>query len=592
MPTEDGRACFHESQKLSVRDSMQRKRVLVIGLDGATFDLLIPLFGLDWMPFFSSLLAKSYYSDLLSTVPPISAAAWTTFITGVNPGQHGILQFVALRPNQATSDDDSQEIFPGGFSLLNASSIRCQTLWELLSQAGKYQVVINVPMTYPPRPINGIMVTGMMTPTGASIYTYPPQLSQSLSQAHYEIDLSIAEKEFDFDPARLIDRLRQLLMKRRSVALQLMRREPWDFFMLVFTGTDRLQHRFFRCIVPGFPQYDSTEAIRLRPQLERYFRDLDHALAQLVAAAGSDTTVIILSDHGFGPVSERTVHRISMMKKLGLTKYGAKSCVVRLRYAVEGYLGLTPDRVRKLAKSVLPGKWASKMESGVRQSQLAAGAYAPAYSVTLHEHVGGIYINRHRGAGDHSATSMSDDAYEAFRQEIVSSLKKLVDPETEVSLIPNVYTREELYSGMALEDCPDIVFYVAPGYGLSGGVGPAGAMVSPRRGEPHKQGTHRDEGILLICGPSVEAQHAAEHRLIDVTSTILYLLDVPIPPAMDSRPILEAFERQAVAQRPPRYADSTLVSRFSSEPELGEEGMSEEDAQEVLKRLRGLGYIE
>jgi hypothetical protein len=117
-------------------------------------------------------------------------------------------------------------------------------------------------------------------------------------------------------------------------------------------------------------------------------------------------------------------------------------------------------------------------------------------------------------------------------------------------------------------------------------------LVSPRRSEPHKQGTHRDEGILLICGPRVEAHKASQQQLIDVTSTILYLLDVPIPLAMDSRPILEAFQRQAVTQRAPRYSDSAADRRLSYDSELSKEGISDEDAEEVLKRLRGLGYIE
>jgi predicted AlkP superfamily phosphohydrolase/phosphomutase len=564
---------------------MLARRVLVIGLDGITFDLLTPLLDKGLMPYLASLLDKSYHVVLLSTMPPISATAWTTLITGVNPGKHGILQFVSLRPNQLAADSESvQEVFPGGISLLNANSIPCITLWKLLTKAKKKQIIINVPMTYPPRPIDGVMITGMMTHPSASVFTYPPELSQRLREVQYEIDLSIAEKEFDFDPARLIDRLHELMMKRRDVALKLMREESWDFFMVVFTSTDRLQHRFWKDIVPEYPEHDSPEAVQLRPNLEQYFRDLDQTIAQLGTTAGPDTTVIIMSDHGFGPASKRTVHRLSMMQALGLMATSTGSGIVRLRNLVEGYLGLTPDRVRKLAKAALPGKWATKLEAKAREAQLVATAKDLAYSVTLDERVGGIYINRDQ-------LSERVDSYETLRKEIISNLKKLVDPETRVLLIAKVYTREELYSGPALDECPDIVFCLTSGYGLSGGVGPGSTLVSPRRSEPNKQGTHRDEGILLIYGPNVNVKQNAQERLVDLTSTILYLLEVPIPTTMDSRPILVAFDEKSVAERPPFYIDMYPGNLVSDVPD-SESYISQEDAQQLMERLRGLGYIE
>ncbi|NIN70135.1 MAG: hypothetical protein GTO63_36745 [Anaerolineae bacterium] len=560
-----------------------RPKVLVIGLDGATFDLLNPLFARGLMPFLQSLMGSSYSGTLLSTVPPISATAWATFVTGVNPGSHGILQFVRLRPSEnGSAPSASREIFPGGVSFLDASSIRGVRLWDILSAAHKRQIVINVPLTYPPRPIDGVMITGMMTPPSASVFTYPPDLSSRLLEGKYEIDLTVSEKDFSFDPSRLIYRLHELLVKRRDVALKLLQ-EPWDFSMAVFTGTDRLQHRFWKYLVPGFAEYDSVEAAHLRPALEQYFEGLDQALARLVNCAGANTTTVLLSDHGFGPVSERTIHRLSLMRALGLGKAAAKSGVGRLRTVVEGYLGLTPDQMRKLAAKALPRQWVSRLEARARDTLITASASDPAYSVTLHEFIGGIYIDRGQLADDHSA--------EVFRQEIMSGLEKLVDPDTGTPLVAKAYSREELYSGPALEECPDIIFYVTPGYGLSGGYGPGGSIVSPRRSDLNKQGTHRDDGMLLIRGPNVNPKQEVRERLVDVTSTILYLLDVPIPSAMDSRPILRAFRKEAVAKRPPEYADVALESTASgaggAQPQV-----SEEDAEELLARLRGLGYIE
>lgn len=334
---------------------MAAQKVLVIGLDGMTFDLLNPLLAHGTMPFLGSLLQEGHSGTLWSTTPPISATAWSTFIAGTNPGQHGILQFVTLRPGEiAAGEQPAQELFPGGVSLLNADSIRGKTLWDLLTAAGKRQVVINVPMTYPARPLNGCMVTGMMTPPSAQVFTDPPELSARLREAQYEIDLSVSEKEFDFDPHHLVDRLRELLRKRQDTALQLMGEESWDLFMVVFTTTDRLQHRFWKYVVPGGLEYDSPQAVQLRPELLGYFEELDEALTRLVQSAGPETTVVILSDHGFGPVSERTVHRLSLMEALGLGQAGAQSGVMRVRSFLEGRLGLTPTQLRRLAKRLLP----------------------------------------------------------------------------------------------------------------------------------------------------------------------------------------------------------------------------------------------
>ena len=563
---------------------MEAPRVLVIGLDGVTFDLLAHVFARGLMPFLQSVAETSYSGVLLSTVPPISATAWATFITGVNPGKHGILQFVTLRAGgDESSGRAAQEVFPGGMSILNADSIRGARLWDVLTGAGKRQIVINVPLTYPPCQLNGVMITGMMTPPSASVFTHPPELSQKLVDAHYETDLGVSEKEFHFDPGRLVDRLHELLVKRLDVAVRLMDSEPWDFSMVVFTGTDRLQHRFWKYVVPGFPEYDSPEAVRLRPELDRYFRVLDQAIARLMSTADDNTLTIILSDHGFGPVSDHTVHRLSMMRALGLGERGAKSGVGRLRAVIEGRIGLTADDIRKVARTVLPRQWVAKLEAGARESLLTASAQDRAYSVTLHEYVGGIYINSSLFA-DHKSMRQ-------FRGDIVAGLQKLRDPGRGTPVIARVRTREELYAGPALEECPDIVFHLIPGYGLSGGVGPQGQLVSERRSDPHKQGTHRDEGILLLRGKHVNATQGVRERLMDVTSTILYWLRVPVPTSMDSRPILTAFNDDLLSKQPAVYTDMTPHPVPPGARDLETE-MVEEDADELLARLRGLGYIE
>lgn len=563
---------------------MNASKLLVIGLDGVPRQLLETVFAAGWMPFLKTLWEGGYRADLASTVPPLSAPAWVTFATGVNPGEHGILHFVSLRPGAAARQrtDEAQWVFHDCVSLLNSDRIQGATLWQLLSNAGRRQVVVNVPITYPPHPINGVMVTGMLTPPSAATFTYPPEWSERLREAGYEIELSLHEKEFDFDARRLVSRLREVLRKRTNACLQLMSEEEWEFFMVVFTGTDRVQHRFWKYLVPGRPEYSSPEAEGLRPDLERYFRDLDETIAELVSAAGPDARTMMLSDHGFGPAPDYTVYSISLMQALGLAGAWQKSRIVRLRRFVEGRLGLTPNQIRRWVRAVLPGRWAARLDSRFREAQLAAGAKDVAYSVAMHADVGGIYIDRRRFP--------SEDAFLTFRQRVADDLRRLSDPATKAPFVRAVQVQEEVYSGSALGECPDIVFYLAPEYGLSGGVGPKGQLVSPRRQDLNKQGVHRDEGILILRGPGIDGSASGpKQRLLDVTATILYLLDVPVPSRMDSRPILRALDAEFVASHPVLHVDAP----WEGEEQVAETGeMSQEDQEALMDRLRGLGYIE
>lgn len=563
---------------------MKGSRLLVIGLDGVPRTLLETVFAQGWMPFLKAMWEGGYRADLASTVPPLSAPAWVTFATGVNPGEHGILHFVSLRPGAAARQgtDEAQWVFHDCASLLNADKIQGAILWQLLSDAGRRPVVVNVPITYPPRPINGVMVTGMLTPPSARIFTHPPEWSERLRKAGYEVELSLHEKEFDFDAQRLVSRLREVLRKRKDACLQLMSDEPWEFFMVVFTSTDRIQHRFWKYLVPGWPEYSSPEAERLRPSIERYFRELDGAIAELVSAAGPDARTMVLSDHGFGPAPDYTVYSISLMQALGLAGAWEKSRVVRFRRFIEGRLGLTPNQIRRWTRAILPKRVAAKLDSRFREAQLQAGAKDVAYSVAMHADVGGIYINRQRFP--------DEDAFLGFRQRVATDLERLREPATQAPFVWAVRLREEVYSGSALDECPDIVFQLAPEYGLSGGVGPKGQLVSPRRQDLNKQGVHRDQGIFLLCGPGArEGADGPQQRLLDITATILHLLDVPIPSQMDSRPMLPALTEEFAASHPVRYAD---VPRDRGEQTTEAAELTSEDQEALMERLRGLGYIE
>jgi len=560
-------------------ESLSDSRALVIGLDGVPFRLLEALFAYDAMPFLRAMLEQSYRAPLASTVPPMSATAWTTFATGVNPGRHGILHFVNLRPQQGEGTN-AQWVFPNCASLLDASQIPQPTLWQILTAAGKRQAIVNVPLTYPPYPVDGVMITGMLTPPSASVFTSPPELSEELRREGYEIDLDVEEKDFDFDHHQLVSRLRQVQRKRTEVALRLLRQEAWDLFMLVYTGTDRAQHHCWKYLVPGAPEYDSPDALALRPLLFQYFSELDQSLEQLVEAAGPQANVMVLSDHGFGPIHDRSVYTLSLMQALDLGETVNRSLLGRFRRVAEGRLGLTPGQMRRWAQRVLPRQWAARIDARFRNAQLAAGARGQAYVVAMHAYIGGIYINH--------AQFPEAGGLESFRRRLMGALEGLADPQTGQPLIERVHRREELYWGERMDECTDLIFYVKPGYGLADGVGPQGQLVSPRRRHLKQQGVHREEGILILRVPEIRAGQGQPQRLLDITATLLHLLDLPIPAQMDSQPILEALRPEALERRAPRQTNESLAA---DQPE-GPVALSPKDQEQLMSRLRGLGYVD
>jgi predicted AlkP superfamily phosphohydrolase/phosphomutase len=320
--------------------------------------------------------------------------------------------------------------------------------------------------------------------------------------------------------------------------------------------------------------------------LDRYFQELDRAVAELTALADEHTTVLIVSDHGFGPISDKTVHRLSMMSALGVLEATQKSAIVRLRQFVEGTLGLKPDRARKIARTLLPQRWAGKLEARARDAQLKAGAQELAYSVTLHEYVGGMYLNHERLAG----------RLEAFRAQTIDALEDLRDPDDGTPLIAKVFRRDELYSGPLVQECPDLIFYLTPGYGLSGGVGQGGRMVTPRVKSALQQGTHRDKGILYVHGPEIvpaRSGRSPARQLCDVTATALYLLGLGIPKEMDGAVIEEAISPALLEALPIRRVDTDLARSGEWPQQAGAgEVMDEADQAELASRLRALGYIE
>ena len=575
----------------------RKRRLLVIGIDGATYTLLDPMTERGLLPNLAALMRRGFRANLRSTIPPNSAAAWATFMTGKNPGRHGVLRFQATRP----SPEIGCEFRPGAYTFLNSASIGGRRIWDILGAAGKRVAVINVPMTYPPRPLNGIMITGLLTPPGARDFTWPPELAESLTS--YQIEQPLAT--MGYSPAadrELVRSSLEILEQQSQTALGLIEREPWDFFFICFTGTDRIQHRLWDHLVrlkdEGRRVKDEGRSAKcelngngralddhrdegdfFRKSLTRYYGLLDATVGRLVEKAGENTNCVILSDHGFGPAPRLAVYRRALARLLGLEEGEGMGGFHSLRAWLERHGIMNGDRLRRLLAGTPLRRLLSRITRVALRKEQEAWRSSRAYLVVLHKYIGGVGIN----------IPQSDPNYDTLRQTLMAQLADVRDPDSGERMVNAVWRREDIYHGRRIEACPDIVFRLDVRYGLAHGESPGGRLVYPKTFR--SRGIHRDEGVLILAGPDV-VQAAPErfYQIEDVAATSLYLLDAPIPSDMDGQVVTDAIA--------PAYLESHAV-RIEQVGEDSEQGpvaaaswRSVEDEEAIAEQLRHWGYLD
>ncbi|MFQ5841663.1 MAG: alkaline phosphatase family protein, partial [Thermodesulfobacteriota bacterium] len=203
------------------------RRVLVIGLDGVPFSLLKRLSAEGKLPNWAKLLESGVFKRMNSIHPCVSSVAWATYMTGKNPGKHNIYGFVDRYPR-------SMDVF-----IPTSRDMDGKTLWEILSQAGKRVVVINVPVTYPPREVNGILISGFLC-TNIDKIAYPKEKAGLLKEIGYRIDVDAWQARKSID--RFLEDLHLTLDKRIEAAFNFLGGEEWDFFQLHIMETDRINH--------------------------------------------------------------------------------------------------------------------------------------------------------------------------------------------------------------------------------------------------------------------------------------------------------------------------------------------------------------
>ncbi len=541
-------------------------RVLVIGIDGATFDLIRPWARAGDLPNLARLMAEGAHGPLESTLPPVTSPAWPTFATGKNPGKHGVFDFI--RP------------MGGKFELINASSLRAPTLWEILSEAGRSVGVMNVPVTYPPRPVNGFIVAGMLSPMEGT-FTYPVDLLDRYAGRlkPYRIAPGVQYKEGNGEA--FIADLLDLVERRGEYALQLMEDHPHDFLMFHFQATDVLQHALWRFIDPAHPRYDADQAAQMAPGFKRVYARIDHTIGEMLDRLDDDATVIAMSDHGFGPL-HYTVNVNLFLLDRGLLRL-KRGAWTRLKTGLFR-AGLTPASIWHLIEDVGLQNYVWHVSKSTRNKVVSKflsfddvdWSRTLAYSIG---HVGQVYINL-KGREPQGIVDPGAD-YEAVRGRVSDALQDLRHPETGQPMVDQVIPGDSVVHGPYASRSADLHLildgYRAIAFPLF--AADRHVVTSQIRGD---SGCHRRHGVLIAWGEGIRPGETVEGaRIMDLAPTILHLMGLPVPEDMDGRVLTSLIS----VERPVEH------ERDGAREAGAEEDLSPEDTAEVEERLRSLGYL-
>jgi len=433
------------------------------------------------------------------------------------------------------------------------------------------------------------MITGLLTPRNAPTFTYPPELSREITDYVIDLDRFIDAKPFqgvrDHEMAAptfsLMQEFQDMLEKRARSSLSLMDSKPWDIFMVVFTGTDRMGHYLWPYHRPADVN-DAPEIQELHHAVRGYYVRLDEIVGELVERAGEDITVIVMSDHGMGPKYTRRMYCNNWLHQRGWLSVRTDSAGVANPDRWIRRLGLPRDKIGRLILRI-PGLAGSRLvKKAVKsRSAIADVERSKAYCVPMYNNIMGIRIN------------LAGEEKEALRQEIMQGLKEVVDPETGQGVVRQVYQGEEYYYGPYADHIPDIIVIMEPDYCCSPHLGHYSAVVTKLQVPPFG-GSHRLEGVFIASGPDVipNPESLKNLNIEDIAPTVLYLMGLPVPSDMDGRALTKVLTPSVLESRPIRCGEPIGFWPREDEVVFSDEVMSDRDEAEIRERLRALGYLE
>jgi predicted AlkP superfamily phosphohydrolase/phosphomutase len=546
-------------------------RLLIVGLDGGTFDVLGPAMAAGRMPNLAALARRGHSATLLSTVPPVTPAAWTSFMTGKNPGKHGVYSFRPFDRNMLTD------------TFVNATFIRSRTVWQLLSDMELQVGVLNLPMTYPPYPVNGFMVSGFDTPTLRSQFTYPSDLRDDLLSRLPLYDfVRLHGRNADASPEKFevfAGAMQGAFGLRTDAAVYLVERFRPDVFLVQYQNLDVLLHNAWGYLAPAS---HVSEVAPFREASLACLQALDEGVGRLVAHDHFDNAdVLVVSDHGFGP-SHGFIHANDFLEDWGYLRRQSPVPLTRSATPMDHLRDLlrtsSIDVIRRTYG--LLGRW--RWEVGQRLKRESTWL-ENTRAADIARELPLIWSETRAVVGMADQYGMvqifGDDVERAVvKQELRQRFLSVVDPQNGNPLFKDVLDGATLYTGPCADQV-DLVLVPREGRTVLRRFAEADSIVRDPTG---LAGSHRPEGVLIACGPHVRSDAPLEEaNLTDLAPTILHLMGGAVPKDMDGRVLTELlFDQREISYGPGSGAEQTE-----------EHSLSPEEALAVQERLKALGYL-
>jgi predicted AlkP superfamily phosphohydrolase/phosphomutase len=538
-------------------------RAVVIGLDGVTWRLLDPMIEAGVMPRLGELAGRGAQGVLQSTIPTYTPPAWTSAITGVNPGRHGVYGFMEGHAQHETR------------GLIHSGKIAAPAIWEMANAQGARTGIYNVPLTYPPLPLDGWMVSGMLTPgygerrTGFASWGggRDDELERRILQwaPAYACDLS-ANWEQDWRDAGLCERALESLDQRYRVLEGLLDLDPPDLVFAVLETPDRLQHVYYRYLDPRDELYGTRQAEELRPAVHRCFAAMDRIVGLLEDYAGPQGGVIVCSDHGF-TAWEVSVHSNALLSSWGLLELKRASRLMQTS-AVR--------RAVPVAKRFLPARFARAAKN--RTFAAIDWSRTKAFASPIPQQ--GIFVNLQ---GREPLGIVAPAELDAVKDELVERFESLEGPDGE-RVTDRVFRAEEVFVGEARAGAPDILPVMRDHrFELDDELFHRAAFTDHRH---LPRGVHHPDGVVVAAGPGVRPSGGVTGHVQDVTPTLLYMGGLEVPEGLDGSVLTEAFDDEHLLNHPVQS-----IAPLSSKATQDSSPYSEEEEATIEESLRGLGYL-
>jgi predicted AlkP superfamily phosphohydrolase/phosphomutase len=526
------------------RETKLGDRLLIVGWDGADWEIVDDLMARGDLPVLAAAIESGARGDLESTLPSHSWAAWPTFLTGVHPTGHGVFDFVERDPK------DPERRVP-----ISSGAIRARTFLEVLSDAGHEVRAANIPVTFPPIPVRGRLIAGAAVPP-RSTFVHPPVWQAELERvAPFPLN-GLEWARHANHREELIDEALDLI-ERRTASYEVLLEGEWSVAACVYLATDRLQHPFGAHLLPSHPDHARLSSSPLRDRLRAVYRSLDRQLGRLRTAAGEDATFVLMSDHGFRPVT-RTADINRMLEAVGFAHTRATGGAIRAL------------RRSRFARAVRSAPVGAAIRAKVRPPSAVDWRRTAAYQFGT----GGCVSLNVRGREPHGV--VESDEYRAVRDEVAQALLAFEDPETGEHPVEGVMVREDLPDGPYRERAPDLLLRATPLWMFA----PAHAVTASTT---WPSATHRRTGIIVASGGRALPGSLGVHSLADIAPTVLAFHGIDPGGAVDGRVIEEI---AGTRSEPPAPA----LDRAGPVDDRGR--MDRQDEEFVEQHLRDLGYID